>query len=791
MYSVERLSVDEILDSYSVHTLARIAVANGLLPEQQKRPLKDDLVALMKRSLFLADNVRARYDALDSHDRTVVDYLLFRGGVLRRARLERDLVRAGLAEPTRMSTGKHRDDTPLYALGERTADPTSTRHIFQDILARLTLKGLVFTVEEYSEFGMATNAYKLGLHPGKLVYIPEVVSLHLPAVSNSPLTIQSKTVARSLHSSPHSQLRDMFLYWDYVRRFQPPFLQTGFLGKRTLRAINDQLLAPDPTVEKVSSENETGKLFALRVLLTQLKLLRSEAGKLIAAGDAATDLPAYWSYDARRQIGLALQTIIENLRIEPSYAYGRSWQIDYQAGLKALLQQLVQGSGDWEDVESFVDDLRGDHNSFLVPALASYTGSTHYISVYFGNRYYTSYDELLLAVHTVEESFIVETCGGPLLEMGITELGFLNEKDARWRLMRLTPFGKEVLADVKAIGGKQPGAMTAMRESPAPDADQGRVVIQPNFQVLALGPVSTATLARLELCATRTKADAHVFEYTLTRESLYQAEQAGFAVEAVLQFLEESSSAPLPQNVMRSLQEWGAHHDRIVFRTGVSLLQSVDAASLAALMADATVGEHLARAVAPTVAVVAHGADDALLGALFARGQLPAVTDPAVSTTDNDVIVQPDGSITPVHSVASLFLTGRIARIAAQDAQGVWRLTPASVQRHGAGRAQITPLLTELASLHRGALPETVVANIKRWGSYHGRAALATVTLVEFESKEHRAELLAHPQLRDLLTPFAAGDRALALIDSDRAEVVEQLLGDLGVTVSHTLNSSG
>ncbi|MCB0038166.1 MAG: helicase-associated domain-containing protein [Caldilineaceae bacterium] len=790
MYSVEQLSVDEILDSYSVHALAKIAVACGLIPEQKKRPLKDDLVALMKRSLFVAENVRARYAALDSRDRTVVDYLLYHGGVLRRARLERDLVRAGLAESTRMITSKRRDDTPLYAPGERMADPTSTQNIFQDILARLTLKGLVFTVEEYSEYGMATNAYKLGLHPAMLAYIPKVVSLHLHEVSVSPLTIQTKTVAHTLHSSPHGQLRDMFLYWDFVRRVQPPFLQTGFLGKRTLRAINGQLLVPDPTLEKVSSENETGKLFALRTLLTQLKLLRRDAGKLVVAGDASTGPPAFWTYDAHRQIGLALQVIIENLRPEPSYGYGRSWQIDYQAGLKALLQRLAQG-GDWEDVESVVDDLRGDRSSFLVPELASYTGSKHYISIYFGNRYYTSYNDLVVAIHTAEESFVVESCGGPLLEMGITELGFLNEKDARWRVMRLTPFGREVLAGITAIGGKHQGAQTAMREAPAPAVDQGRVVIQPNFQVLALGPVSTAILARLELCAARTKADAHVFEYTLTRESLYQAGQTGFEADAVLRFLEEISGAPLPQNVARSLQEWGAHHDRIVFRTGVSLLQSVDAETLSALLADVAAGEYLARAVAPTVALVAHGADEALLSALFAGGQLPAVTDPAVSTTDNDVIVQPDATIAPVHSVPSLFLTGRIARIAEQDAQGVWRLTPASVRRNGAGRAQIAPLLTELESLHRGALPESVVAEIKRWSNYHGRATLATVTLVEFESKEQRAELLEHPQLRDRLTPFAAGDRALALVDTAHVAAVEQLLADLGATISHTLQPGG
>jgi hypothetical protein len=256
-----------------------------------------------------------------------------------------------------------------------------------------------------------------------------------------------------------------------------------------------------------------------------------------------------------------------------------------------------------------------------------------------------------------------------------------------------------------------------------------------------------------------------------------------FAVNAVIRFLEEASGAVLPQNVLRSLQEWGAHHERIVFRTGVSLLQAVDGAALARLMADPVANTYFARSLAPAVALVGKGADAGLLGALQGQGILPAMADADPKRTDNDVTIQPDGEIVPVHPVPSLFLTGRLARVAAQAAHGGWRITAESVRKTGSGRDATLAVLAELEKLQRGVLPDALVADIKRWGGYYGRAEIATITLLEFESKAHLADVLAQPALRGCIAPFAAGERALATTPTDQLSVVEQLLCDLGVTI--------
>jgi hypothetical protein len=259
--------------------------------------------------------------------------------------------------------------------------------------------------------------------------------------------------------------------------------------------------------------------------------------------------------------------------------------------------------------------------------------------------------------------------------------------------------------------------------------------------------------------------------------------QAGTEVDVVIRFLETESAAPLPQNVLRSLEEWGAHHDRIVFRTGVTLLQAADAELLQRLLTVPAVEAKLARKVTPTIAFVMPDRATALTTALFAQGILPTSADADPSHTDNDVLVQPDGAITPVHAVPSIFLTGRLARIAELDTEGVWRLTPAAVQRHGQGREAVQALLNELGRLQRGSLPESVVADIKRWGGFYGKVGVATLTLLEFESKLHLADVCAHPALHEWLTVFPAGERALALAPSDRLAAIEAVLAELGVAI--------
>ena len=124
-------------------------------------------------------------------DRTVVDTCFITAACCA-VRVERDLVNARLAESTHDHEQNAATTRRCARPGERMAD-----------LPRLRTSSRIFPRPPHAEraglhrrgvfqYGMATNAYKLGLHPAMPAYIPKVVSLHLHEVSVSPLTIQTR-----------------------------------------------------------------------------------------------------------------------------------------------------------------------------------------------------------------------------------------------------------------------------------------------------------------------------------------------------------------------------------------------------------------------------------------------------------------------------------------------------------------------------------------------------------------------------------------------------------------------
>ncbi len=258
-------------------------------------------------------------------------------------------------------------------------------------------------------------------------------------------------------------------------------------------------------------------------------------------------------------------------------------------------------------------------------------------------------------------------------------------------------------------------------------------------------------------------------------------------VSQIIHFLENNSETALPQNVHRSLKEWGAHHERIVFRTGVSLLQAADGTLLERLLETPSTSKHLARAITPTVALLKKGHQSSLVSGLLKQELLPAVSDANPKSADHSVIIQPDGSIHPIHAVPSLHLRGRLARVAQQTPDGHWQLTPQSVQKAGGGRQQVRRLLEELRQLGRGPLAEELVDQIKAWGSYYGHAAAETLTLIEFYDHVALKELREISELSDYLTPFSMGERALAVVSSQKLDQVKDILARFGVQVKDQL----
>jgi hypothetical protein len=777
--------IKEILETYHVRTLWEMAQTADLegIPTEGRRLPKKKLLPKMRMEFFTKARVLDSLEKLDRRERAILDRLLLRGGAAPTKTFRREIVRAGLAkeaeefQPSHSPRAYYSPSVP-YAEGH-VGDPHRQRNrVFVDIIASLTYHGLVFS--RGAPLNTGGTPYKLQFHPASVIYVPNVIRRHLPEPDPLPSRLSEWEPSRVEGGSPTILLRDLYLYWDFVRQNDVDLIQAGFVGKRGMRAINQTLLTPDPLLDNARREDETGRLYLLRQLLETLGLVARENGYLRPTAEAPLHVPEFWNLSPPEQLGRCLDAWPHLKGINELRGEADKYSVNRSRARQMVLETLKhQPTDTWLEIEELLEQTQARDRDFLFPEYAqieSYRGSWYYSHLRGG--YYGSPQSTLQELERFEFRFIHACLTGFLHQTGVVELGYEGKTLEAYRL---SPASQTILGQTEAEGE---GATA--EAPPAYLTDAGKVIIQPNFHILAMGPVNLGLLAKLDLFAERQQADQAAFEYRLSRESVYHAQQLGLDTRRVIAFLERASDVPLPQNVERSLKEWAARHERIVFRSGLSLLQAADGDRLEFLMEDPQFSEYFARSVSNDVALIRDGRHKALIAALVGQGIFPAVSGASPAAADNSVTIDLDGTIHPIHAVPNLHLQGRLSRLAEETDEG-WRLSPASIRRMGGSKARVVRLLEELERLHRGPLPDGLVAKIKAWGQYYGDAAAETVTLIEFRDRMTLQELNARPELAPYLTPFVAGERALAVVPTEDLPQLREILKQLGIEVKEGL----
>jgi hypothetical protein len=771
--------VDEItnlLDAYQASTLWEIAGAGGLATTDRKgkRLNKRDLMRKMEAEFFTQSRVSASLARLDERERAVLNRLLLRGGAASTKSLRREVLRAGLvtvAEAPRSRRAFYRRVRYVEGYVGHPDNADSTK--FVDVIARLTYHGLVFSKDAPLSGG--TTPYKLQYHPGATLYIPEIIQRLLPEPEPIPVEVPDWQPDQIRTGDPALLLRDLYLYWDFVRWSKVPLLQNGLVGKRSLKAINEVLLVPDPALQEARRENDAERLYLLRTLLEKLDLVHRHRGQLRLTNEDALHIPPFWAWPASRQTKACVDAWVSLGAMTGQDKDAQQYNPRFARARRTVLASLqVLSSNAWFELEEILEDIQDRDPDFLFAdhsQIENYRGYRYY--GYSSNHYYGSTKELLKKLELSEDNFVKGCVTGFLYQIGLVDVGCVG---GRWHAVRLTPAGKALL-DTK----------DGQTEAQPIERDTGKLILQPNFQVMAIGPVNLDWLAHLDLFAERERADRGAFEYRISRDSIYRAQQLGMDVPEVLRFLEGLTGAELPQNVRRSLDEWGERHERIVFRTGVSLLQTANAPLLTRLMEAPQTGEYLARSLSPEVALLKNGALTSVVSRLVAQGLFPAVSGDRPESADGSVIIQQDGSIQPIHAVPCLYLRGRLARVAEITSGETWCITAESVRRSGGSKKKVRRLLDELEKLHQGKFPAALTKQIKAWGGYYGDAATETLTLIELRDQDTLDELKKHPDLEPYLTPFPAGDRALAVVPGDKLAEVQEVLARLGVRLREGL----
>ncbi len=766
----DRPTLAIMLADYRQSALVAMVAANDLSAAEE-RPKKDRLVDQLAAHFALPAGIRARLAALDPPARAAFDLVHQAGGRMSGSVITEMLVEDGVATPpTVAKTRAYREPEPVagrFGSGGSLAG--------QDVLARVEAAGLLL--------GIGPRGSSTVVDPGlaRIYVIPAEVWAELPAPPPWP-TLPLPPVTSEQTADPAASSRALFFLWAHLAQQRPALLQSGLLRKRDLKGAAKALgLTED--LSQVKDESELAALYLARLQLQAMGLAGGGPGQPVTCDAELARL--FWSMSLAERVPDLVDAYLDALAFsELCYLPGTTWQAATRAerleGSPAILRARarvlgtvaqVGESGAWVAVATLLRALKVQGRDFLVPAGMPSGGRYNYWSTP-SHRYasggnprgwsFAGIRDEATGWQRVEGGF-VRLVLGVLGRLGLLDLGLGPQGEVL--TFRLSPWGRYALLEGQAV--------------PA-DAAEGvptgaRLVVQPNFQVVALGPVPELTLLDLEQFTDRVSTDRAV-TYTLSRESVYRGQQAGWDSERVLAWLAEASDAPLPQNVDRSIHEWQSLHERIVVRTDVRLLQARDAALLDRLATSLPSLERLAPTLALVPADSAGAAERALLALaetprrLGARGAAPA-----------SLALDEAGGVTFRHKTPDFFTLGWLQRLAEPDGEG-WRVTAGAARR-----AQERLGLSAEDQLARwsalcGEAPAGLATRLKAWTGHYGAAERVAGVVLQLPSQAVLDDLRAHKDLRAALKPLKVKGPLVTIPAADYARIAERLR-ELGLDV--------
>jgi hypothetical protein len=763
-----------LLDRYYHDTLLQIAVSNGLpsLDPTGRKLRKDVLIRMLCERVYAPEGARASLTQLSGLQRTVLERILLRGGEVETQILRDELEREGMVQPR-------------HQLGDSRASS------FEDVVAELTLRGLVLS----DGYPQAWNpSLKLDLNPGLRLIVPEPARKGLPQPALPSVEWGSTTLpAPPAETSVALAQRDLFIYWSHVRTQPITVTQLGWVQKRTLRALNEQLLFPDPALATATNEQQAPRLHFLRLLLQGLQLLQQQDKRITA--DQGDQVPQFWDQTVERRTNACLHVWMHLADWSELSSLGMSsFDLDLQRARGMLLAQLRPlEPGVWLSADRFLSHLSMTVSHLLFGTPSRY-GESEYrgwdapsVAPYYDEGYLAQQDGIpprhplggSQRLAEMEGTFVGGALSGPLHWMGVVDIA---ADGGRLLAFRLNSGGALALG----LRGSESSMSETTAISPGPEdseANEARLIVQPNFQIFALGPVSEATLARVEVFADRVRADRSTFEYTLSHAAIYRGQKAGMSIDQIILFLERASDAALPQNVLRTLQEWGEQHERIVFHRAVALCEAESPEMMNELWNEPGTQSYLQQHLTPTVALLKKGRVQTLRETLLQRGVLPALST-GTDRCAGRLQAAPDGELAPVHKGPDLLLESCL-RSLAEEREGHFHITEGAVRRAVATGRTVKEYLDQLTSLHHGAVPSALQMRIKAWGRYYGTALLQKAVLLEVKDSVTADELMEDAELAPLLSRFAADPRGrLLLVHAHDLERLHRLLEERGIEVA-------
>lgn len=660
---------------------------------------------------------------------------------------------------------------------------------FEQALHHLLLLGLLFWGKQTNFVG---RDYSSGIYDGVLIVPQTIVRLANQEwqLDQGPGLLPGEQPGEGMHILQ----RALYLYWSLVASARDglPLVNSRLLSRTALRQVLDNLAGlgafwSDLAPEQIHTESDIPFLLFLRLLLMKLGLLVERQGTLHAApAQAFFSLPL--AERAWRCFHLWLETpfwnelaYIPNVIVQPGPAPLEAAHEEVVHSRQVVVKHVLRSvSGSWHALAAFIARMKLHATSLLFPrqyglrAERYSAGSNPYGWNFRLRRGWLAHRE---GWHMVEGGFIRSLITGPLFWLGIVELDPAEHRDA-FRLAQ----GAGLLT------GQQPPA--------SEDIAWGRLVVQPNFDLIVLAPVSEALLVSLDRFAERVRLE-HIAQYHLSKASVTRAIQLGLTAETMQEILEQAAGGTIPQNVQYSLGEWERQARRIEFWRNAVLLEVDDPALLDELCADPEARAWVLRRLAPTLAEVSREHLAELQELLWQRDYLPAISSAArhqnllagasLPTHEPQWRLTPNGLLEPCYPLAHLYLATELERFTELDEATGWRrITPASLQQALDAGLALDGIIRFLQHYCADGIPGSLLIRLKLWGSgyaSHPDLHIETAPLLSL-SPQALSDILADEEIGPLLGTPVPEEERLVRVPQEKLERVIELLRERGFEVS-------
>jgi hypothetical protein len=674
--------------------------------------------------------------------------------------------------------------------------------VFELAVYQLLKWGLLFWGKQ-THFG--GHSYLSGAHDGVLVAPPSVV-LAVRHVWPSAVAAQAMTPMELTAPAAQIQVfqRLLYLYWSYVATVRDglSLVNNGLLARTSLRALCEHL-AIEYQSEQMRLESDVPRLLFVRLLLQQLGLLQVRQGMLVArpAQDFFT-LPlfervrlCYTAYCETPFWNEMIRLPDINIRPLPDPLTAAHAEILHgrQQILARVLSELAEGSISF-DLIVFIARTKLHVPSLLFPRhygprAERYSRECNPYGYDFRlRRGWLMHRE---GWYVVEGGFVRAMLTEPLQWLGLVQLEHQS--------------GRLYFSLV-------PEAVALFRKLSVTYAypEEGRLLVQPNFEVVALAPVSEGTLAMLDTFAERIRLE-HVAQYRLTKASVARALRLGLGSDVLLRYLEQrvgeenkgvaegNGKSDVPQNVRYSLVEWERQARRMELWPALTVIEVADAALLDQLLSADATRELIGRRLTPTLAEVPVQHLAALQEQLWQQELLPALTpvpaheltlkgdDGAFPLHEPQWHLHTSGLLEPVYAVLDLYLVAIVAQFSNIDEASGWpRITEASLQQALQRGLTLEAILRFLRHYCINDIPGSLLIRYKLWGNgYH--SAVPSIQVEQSPllrlSGEVLHDLQADEELAPLLGDEITGSQHLVRVACENLAQVVAILQARGLSV--------